>query len=130
MFFGILWITAFFDYTCKFVIMVSASTYYWNSNAHEEGEAEVGTALHFAFCHSGSLAFASFIIAVVRFIKIVFIYMAKQAEKQSGENPAVKAAVRCAICVLECLERITDYINESACAYMAVSGENFCTSAW
>ena len=27
-------------------------------------------------------------------------------------------------------EKITDYINEAAFAYMAVSGESFCTSAW
>jgi len=34
------------------------------------------------------------------------------------------------MCYLNCLEKITDYINESAYAYMAVSGENFCMSAW
>jgi hypothetical protein len=81
MFFGILWITAFFDYYCKFIIMVSASTYYWNSTPQEEGEAEVATGFHFAFLHSGSIAFASFIIALIRFIKIVFVYLAKQAER-------------------------------------------------
>lgn len=31
MFFGILWITAFFEYASTFVVMVSASTYYFNS---------------------------------------------------------------------------------------------------
>jgi hypothetical protein len=39
MFFGILWVTAFFEYCSTFTIMVSACTYYWNSSAHEEGEA-------------------------------------------------------------------------------------------
>jgi hypothetical protein len=32
MLFGILWITAFFEYCSTFVVMVSASTYYFNSN--------------------------------------------------------------------------------------------------
>lgn len=31
MFFGILWITAFFEYCSTFVVMVSASSYYYNS---------------------------------------------------------------------------------------------------
>jgi solute carrier family 44 (choline transporter-like protein), member 2/4/5 len=33
-------------------------------------------------------------------------------------------------CILACIEKICDYINESAFAYMAVTGDNFCTSAW
>ena len=36
----------------------------------------------------------------------------------------------CAQCILACIEKICDYINESAYAYQAVTGENFCMSAW
>lgn len=133
MLFGILWITAFFEYCSTFVVMVSSSTYYFNSEKdtdHEEGSAEVGVGFKYALLHSGSIAIGAFVIAVVRFIRIVFMYLARQAEKQSGENPAVKAVVRCAECVLMCIEKICDYINSSAYAYQAVSGESFCTSAW
>lgn len=42
----------------------------------------------------------------------------------------VKLALKCANCYLMCLEKVCDYINESAFAYMAVTGESFCTSAW
>jgi len=66
---------------------------------------------------------------LVRFIRIVFYYLAKQAEKQSGDNPVVKNVVRAAECVLACIEKICDYINQSAYAYMAVSGDSFCSSA-
>lgn len=38
--------------------------------------------------------------------------------------------VSCGLCYIKCLEKICDYINEAAFAYMAVSGEGFCTSAW
>lgn len=41
MVFGVLWVTAFFEYCSTFVIMVSASTYYWTSNPMAEGSAEV-----------------------------------------------------------------------------------------
>jgi len=38
--------------------------------------------------------------------------------------------LKCVGCLLWCLEKIADYINEAAYAYMAVSGDSFCSSAW
>lgn len=131
MLFGILWICAWLEYSSTFVVMVSATTYYFNSHAEQDGEAEVGLGFHFAFmCHAGSIAVGAFIIALIRFINLVFMYLAKQAEKQSGDNPGVKLVVAVGQCILKCLEKICDYMNDAAFAYMAVSGESFCTSAW
>mgnify|MGYP003892675217 CR=1 FL=1 len=42
----------------------------------------------------------------------------------------MRIVVGCANCMLKCLEKICDYINKSAYAYMAVSGDSFCSSAW
>jgi len=77
MLFGILWVTAFFEYCSTFVIMVSASTYYFNSDMHTEGDAEVSLGFTYCFTHFGSIAIGSFIIALIRFIRIVFMYAAK-----------------------------------------------------
>jgi hypothetical protein len=44
MLFGILWICAWLEYTSTFVVMVSAATYYFNSDPQNgEGSAEVMT---------------------------------------------------------------------------------------
>ena len=51
-------------------------------------------------------------------------------EKAGGDNAAIKKMVACAQCILACIEKICDYINESAYAYQAVSGDSFCWSAW
>jgi len=131
MLFGVLWITAWFEYACTFVVMVAASTYYFNSDASNEGDAEVGLGISWTFnYHAGSIAIGAFIIAIVRFIRIVFVYLAQQAEQASGDNAAVKYMVKVAECILACIEKICDYINDSAYAYMAVTGDNFCVSAW
>jgi len=131
MLFGVLWICAWFEYCSTFIVMVSAATYYFNSDADHEGSAEVGTGFNWAFnYHAGSIAIGAFVIALIRFIRIVFVYLAQQAEQASGDNEAVKMLVKVAECILACIEKICDYINESAYAYMAVSGENFCVSAW
>lgn len=81
MFFGILWVCAFFEYCCTFVVMVSASTYYWSSNPMAEGSADVALGFSYCFKHFGSLAIGSFIIALIRFIRITVMYLARVAER-------------------------------------------------
>ena len=131
MFFGLLWICAFIRAKTSFITMVSATSYYFTSSKDQEGDADVGMAFKFAYMyHAGSLAFGSFLIALIQFIRIVFMVIAEQAQRASGENLAVKIVVACANCMLKCLEKICDYINKAAYAYMAVSGDSFCTSAW
>lgn len=134
MFFGVLWMTAVIDYTSRFVIIMGACTYYFN-NHRDQKDVQKGANMTFAFKtayinHHGSIAFAAFIIACVKFIKYLFYYFAKKLEKLSGENPMVKCMVKCAGCILECIEKIVDYINANALCYQAVTGQWFCTAAW
>jgi len=131
MFFGLLWILAFLNAQQSFIVMVSGASYYFTSNAEADGHADVSSGVKMAWVnHVGSIAFGSFIIALVEFIRIVVATITEQATKASGNNPAVKCISCCANCIMACIEKIVDYINKAAYAYMAVSGDNFCTSAW
>jgi hypothetical protein len=76
MFFGILWVTAFFEYCARFVVLVAAATYYWDSNPMAEGSADVAMGFSLCWTHMGGLAIGSFIIALIRFIRITFMYAA------------------------------------------------------
>lgn len=90
MFFGYLWITAWIEYTSRFIVIMGACTYYFNNsrdNMEEEAPADIGYGFHAAyFNHMGSIAFGAFMIALIRFIKYIFYYLAKKLEKQSGDN--------------------------------------------
>jgi choline transporter-like protein 2/4/5 len=132
MIFGILWIVAFIQAKVSFIAMVSTSTYYFNSSAEDgEGSAEVGLGFRLAyFYHIGSLAFGSFLVALIQFVSFIVNQVAKKAEEESDGNPAVKVVVNILRCCLKCLEEIVEYINAAAYAYMAVSGDSFCSSAW
>lgn len=131
MLFALLWVQAFISYTSKFIVMAAAGTYYWNSNPEDEGEAEVLYAIRIAHInHTGSIAMGSFIIGFIRFVEIVFMYFARKAEAASGNNAAIKCIVCCAECLIKLFERIVDYINQAAYAYMVNTGDNFCTSAY
>jgi len=131
MFFGFLWVNAWLKYSSNFVVMVSASTYYFNSSPNEEGQAEVGFAFKCAHVyHTGSIAVGAFIISIIQLIRFIFMQLSKRAAEASGDNAAVKIMIACGACILKCLEKVCDYINSACFAYMAVSGEGFCTSAW
>ena len=122
---------AWWNYSAKFVIMAAASTYYFNSNAEKEGQAELVYSIKLAHVyHTGSIAVGAFIIALIEFIKIVFMYAAKKAEQASGGNKVIKAIVCIAECILSCIEKICDYVNQSAFAYIAITGDGFCEGAW
>lgn len=72
MFFGLLWILAFLNAQQAFIVMTSACTYYFDSSSEKEGNATVMTGVKWAWVnHIGSLAFGSFLIALVEFLRIV-----------------------------------------------------------
>jgi hypothetical protein len=78
MIFGIFWICSWFVYTNNFIVQVSAASYYFDSNKDRDGTAQVGLGFKFAYInHMGSLAFGSFVIAIISFVKIVFVYAAQ-----------------------------------------------------
>lgn len=131
MVFGILWVMAWWTYSSKFVIMAAATTFYFNSNEDHEGQAELLYSFKLAHIyHTGSIAAGAFIIALIELIKLIFLYLAKKAEKASGGNKLIKAVVCVAECILSCIEKICDYINQAAFAYIAITGDGFCEGAW
>ena len=76
--FGLLWVVAFNQATSSFIVMVSATSYYFDSDQDKEGSADVGLGFHLAYMsHAGSLAFGSFIVALVQLIRIVFMTLAE-----------------------------------------------------
>jgi len=70
MFFGVLWLLALIDYLSRFIVIMSASTYYFN---HKRGDTEENTnaaeVMYGVKCayfhHFGSICIGSFIIAVI-----------------------------------------------------------------
>lgn len=81
MFFGFLWISAWINYTSKFIVIIGAVTYYFNNHRDMDTEQEADISLGFKWAyinHQGSVAMGAFIIAIVRFIKYLFYYSAKK----------------------------------------------------
>lgn len=76
--FAFLWLHAWLEYSSVFITSMSASTYYFNSNAKLDGSAEVLSCIRFLYLnHCGSVALGAGIIAFVRFVLVVFLFISK-----------------------------------------------------
>jgi len=82
--FGLLWVAAFVNGLCQFIIAASTCIWYFTVNSDTKGRGTVGTAFYWGFrYHLGSIAFGSFIIAVVQMIRIIFEWYRRKLAKAS-----------------------------------------------
>jgi hypothetical protein len=76
--------------------------------------------------HTGTIAFGSFIIGVLRFLTGVCSGIAKQAKRPDGStNPAVRIACCCCAACLKCLTDVMQSVNEMAYVQCAINGTGY-----
>ncbi len=113
-------------------VLCSAPCIWYFNGGNSQLHAPITRSLYRAFrYHLGSLAFGSFILAIVQLIRLILEYITQQA-KQSGldqSNKMVKYLLDCLRCYAACFQRFVEFLNRNAYIQIALSGENFCTSA-
>ena len=71
--------------------------------------------------HLGSLAFGSFIIAVVNLIKAIFEYIVYQYEQATNSNNVIFKIVTCCIrCIIWCVDAYIKFMNKNAYIQIAL----------
>lgn len=119
LFIGI-WAIKFLQDQVVFITMVGASTFYFSSSKQSDGSAEVLKGVKYACSnHAGSIAFGSLIITVLE--------MLKKASEQKGENKNILVSL--IHCCCSCIMELMEAINKNGYAYMAITGDSYCTSA-
>ena len=135
MVFGFIWIIALLVTMNEFVVIVSAVTWYYSDKTIEDddgipGDSDVSYGFKWMFrYHFGSLAFGSFILALVWMIRIIFEYIGEKMVDAVAGNGCTKCLFACIHCCLDCFDRFVRYLNRNAYIYMALSSESFCSSA-
>jgi len=62
---------------------------------------------------------------------IAILRVLAEAAVNDSKKEGIGAIVACVLmCCIRCIEDIISYLNKNAYAYMAICGENYCTSAW
>lgn len=117
-----LWLQKFIYEQTLFISFVGVTTYYFKGSASLCKGIKLST-----FTHLGSLALASLILTIVAIIRAPIGHIAK---KPHGHHPAITVALKLFKCCLKVLNRFTEFVSRRAFAYMAVTGEPFCSSAY
>ena len=129
MVFGLLWGLLFIKDKTIFICMCSAASYYFSSSPLKEGSGSVMRSVKFAyFKHAGSIALGSLLHAIFTIIRMMMESLADKSRKQRNVAAQVLAVI--ALCLARCLEDMIEYLSKLAYAFMAVSGQSYCTSAW
>ena len=126
---GLFWITEFLSALFSYMLICGVCTWYFTSTHDSRGSFSLIRGLFWAFRYNfGSLSLGSLLLAVVWTVRVLFEYIEKQT-KGMGEGNAVGCIKGCIRCLLDCLHRFIKFLNENAYIQIALTGNNFCTSA-
>ena len=140
--FGGLWVNAFIIGCCQFIVAAACAIWYFSFTSDTSGKGSLCRGFWWIFrYHLGSIAFGSFIIAVVQFIRIIFEYYRSKIQAANKNNPVVKFLLCYTSYLLACLERCIKFITKNAYIQVifmipltfmqvALSSKNFCRSAF
>lgn len=127
-FFSFLWNNAFLVALGQLIIAGACAVWFFTPREEKGKTRAVRTGVWISFrYHLGSLAFGSFIIALVQFVRYTLMYLEKQAK--AAKNRVVVLALRIVQCCLWCFEKCLKFLNKNAYIQIALVGKNFCTSA-
>jgi hypothetical protein len=127
-FFVFLWNNALNVAIGQCIIAGAVGVWFFTPNAEKGNKRAIATSVYNVFrYHLGSLAFGSFIIAVIQFIRYCMKYLEKQAKQQ--KNRVMVMVFKAIQCCLWCFEKCMKFLNKNAYIQVALMGTPFCTSA-
>lgn len=134
MVFGMFWLTAFIMAANEFALIAGTVTWYFSPKIDTgdgiPGEADVTTGLWWTYRYQcGTLAFGSFILAVIWTIRAIFEYVGNKIQQANPGNPVVATVVKGIRCCLACFDRLIRFLNRNAYIYSCITSEGFCPSA-
>jgi len=123
-----LWNAAFNIAVGQCTISGAVGVWFFTTHDMKSKTKAVRTGLYNCFrYHLGSLAFGSFILALVQFIRYFCKYLEKQAKSQ--KNKLMVLVMKILQYCLWCIEKCIKFLNKNAYIQVALLGTNFCTSA-
>uniref|UniRef100_A0A7S2Y2B5 Choline transporter-like protein n=1 Tax=Fibrocapsa japonica TaxID=94617 RepID=A0A7S2Y2B5_9STRA len=122
------WTSQFVVALGQLVVAMAVSMWYFTKEKGSIGNLTVFKAIRVSmWYHSGTCAFGSLIIAIIKTIRAVISYLQKKAA-QSG-NKLAQAVLCCIQCCMWCLEKCMKFLNKNAYIQTAIYGYSFCKAA-
>jgi hypothetical protein len=120
--FGAIWLCAWLIAVQLFITCCTVCLWYFGGQGANsdlpENDKPLGVWVSFKWAfryHLGSLAWGSFLVALITTIRIIFEYIVYQYEKAGMKDNIVFKIVTCVIrCYLWCLDKCIKFINKNA----------------
>lgn len=131
-----LWLIAFMVSLNAFVVGAAAVIWYFQQGPQQENGGKstrnpccTGYLWAFGY-HMGSIAFGSFILAVVWAIQIIFAYIQSKMKDAQAQNKCIACMFSYIQYCLNCFERCIVFLNKMAYIQIALTGKSFCGAAF
>ncbi|CAM9299589.1 unnamed protein product, partial [Laminaria digitata] len=122
------WTSEFIVAVGQIVVAMSVASWYFCRDKSTIGSKTVSGAICTSlFYHSGTAAFGSLIIAIIKTIRAIVAYIQKKTK--DTHNKVLQAVLCCVQCCLWCLEKCMKFLNKNAYIQTAIFGYSFCTAA-
>jgi len=121
------WTSQFIVALGQLSIALALVSWYFTHKKENVGNRNViwagKTALRY---HAGTAAFGSLVIALIKTVRAVLLYIQKRAAKSN--NKVLVAVLACIQCCMWCVEKCMKFLNKNAYIQTAIYGTSFCAS--
>lgn len=139
-FFGLLWTTQFIMGIAIMTLAGTVCGWYFSLNEGKNVLLEddtnglrykqpplpvVAALLRVLRYHLGSVAFGSFLIALIQFIRAIMAYVQRQLERYNKNSSTIRFIMCCIQSCLWCLQKCVEFITRNAFIYIALKGYSF-----
>merc|ERR1712072_599262 len=129
--FGYLWMAEMIKAIGMLTIAGAIASDYWITSEHFKPALPLLGSFWRAWrYHVGSAIYGGAIIAIIRLIRYIMMYIDRKTAELQQSNKAVKILMIGVQCCLWCLEKVARYISNAAYIMIAIEGRGFCASAW
>ena len=140
-----LWMCQFVQAVGIFTIGGAVAEWYFTDDTKPDAEVEEkanccrrlqnGGGVCGAFCatmkfHTGTAAFGSLILTIVKLAKWWLAYLAMELKKANPDNRLIKCLTCCIMRCVDCFESCLRYLSKNAYLYSTIKGTNFCVSSY
>ena len=123
--FSYLWFGAFLFAFEEIVLAGIFSNYYWSKEQISTLFPLIYSLLIIIRYHLGSIAFGSFILALLRYIRIILDYINRKISNIQN-NIIVNFLLKCFACFLWLFEKFIKFLNKNSYILIASRGYSFC----
>ncbi|CAH8470461.1 unnamed protein product [Schistosoma intercalatum] len=123
------WLINFVKSLTQMTLAGTFAEYYFSShNQKSSSKCPLITSLfRSTFYHTGSLAFGSFLIALLQWLRVTLEYI--NAKLKKANNPVTNFLLKCLSCCFWLLEKFLRFLNRNAFIMIAIYGQSFCSAS-